>query len=87
MRSLFYDIQRTVMNLISLLLPPRYLFKCSKDVFLLSCPFQFAHTSICIFHNMPLFFEIYGGSIPDVAILKRTVEGIRKLIPKIEIIH
>ncbi|MCL4356968.1 MAG: transposase [Candidatus Thermoplasmatota archaeon] len=36
--------------------------------------------------NMPLFFEIYGGSIPDVAILKRTVEGIRKLIPKIEII-
>ena len=36
--------------------------------------------------NMPLFFEIYSGSIPDVVTLKRTVESIRKLIPKIEII-
>ena len=36
--------------------------------------------------NIPLFFEIYRGSIPDVVTLKRTVEGIRKLIPKIEII-
>ena len=36
--------------------------------------------------NIPLFFEIYSGSIPDVVTLKRTVEGIRKLIPKIEII-
>ena len=36
--------------------------------------------------NIPLFFEIYSGSIPDVVTLKRTVEGIRKLIPKMEII-
>ena len=36
--------------------------------------------------NIPLFFEIYGGSIPDVVTLKRTVEGIRKLIPRMEII-
>ncbi len=36
--------------------------------------------------NIPLFFEIHSGSIPDVVTLKRTVEGIRKLIPKIEII-
>ena len=36
--------------------------------------------------NIPLFFEIYSGSIPDVVTLKRTVESIRKLIPKIEII-
>ncbi len=36
--------------------------------------------------NIPLFFEIYGGSIPDVVTLKSTVEGIRKLIPKIEIV-
>ena len=36
--------------------------------------------------NIPLFFEVYSGSIPDVVTLKRTVEGIRKLIPKIEII-
>ncbi len=38
------------------------------------------------YRNIPLFFEIYSGSIPDVVTLKRTVEGIRKLIPKIEII-
>ena len=36
--------------------------------------------------NIPLFFEIYSGSIPDVVTLKRTVEGIRKLIPKMEIV-
>ena len=36
--------------------------------------------------NIPLFFEIYSGSIPDVVTQKRTVESIRKLIPKIEII-
>ncbi len=36
--------------------------------------------------NIPLFFEIYSGSIPDVVALNRTVESIRKLIPKIEII-
>ncbi len=36
--------------------------------------------------NIPLFFEIYSGSIPDVVTLKRTVEGIWKLIPKMEII-
>ena len=41
-------------DLISLLLPPRYLFKCIKDVFLLSCPFQFAQSAICILHNMQL---------------------------------
>ena len=35
--------------------------------------------------NIPLFFEIYSGSIPDVVTLKRTVESIRNLIPKIEI--
>ena len=37
--------------------------------------------------NIPLFFEIYSGSIPDVVTLKRTVEGIRKLIPKMEKLH
>jgi transposase len=36
--------------------------------------------------KIPLFFEIYSGSIPDVVTLKRTVEGIGKLIPKMEII-
>jgi transposase len=36
--------------------------------------------------KMPIFFDIYGGSIPDVVTLKRTVENIRSLIPKIEII-
>ena len=36
--------------------------------------------------NIPLFFEIYSGSIPDVVTLKRIVEGIRKLIPKMEIV-
>ena len=36
--------------------------------------------------NIPLFFEIYRRSIPHVVTLKRTVEGIRKLIPKMEII-
>ncbi len=36
--------------------------------------------------NIPLFFEIYSGSIPDVVTLKRTDVGIRKLIPKMEII-
>ena len=36
--------------------------------------------------NIPLFFEIYRGSIPDVVTLKRTAEGIRKLIPKMEIV-
>ena len=38
--------------LISLLLPPRYLFKRFKDVFLLSCSFQFAHTSTGIHRHM-----------------------------------
>ncbi len=36
--------------------------------------------------NIPLFFEIYSGSIHDIVTLKRTVESIRKLIPKMEII-
>jgi transposase len=36
--------------------------------------------------RIPLFFEVYSGSIPDVVTLKRTVENIRKMIPKIEII-
>ena len=36
--------------------------------------------------NIPLFFEIYSGGIPDVVTLKRTFEGIRKLIPGVEII-
>ena len=36
--------------------------------------------------RIPLFFEVYSWSIPDVVTLKRTVEGIRKLIPGIEII-
>ena len=36
--------------------------------------------------NIPLFFEICSGSIPDVVTLKRMVEGIRKLIPKMEIV-
>jgi transposase len=36
--------------------------------------------------NIPLFFEIYSRSIPDVVTLKRTVDGIRKLIPKMEIV-
>ena len=36
--------------------------------------------------NIPLFFEIYSGSIPDVVTLKRTVEDIRRLIPKMEIV-
>ena len=39
-----------------------------------------------ISRNMPLFFEIYSGSIPHVVTLKRTAESTRKLIPKIEII-
>ena len=43
-----------VNNLISLLLPPRYLFKCIKYVLLLSCPFEFAQSAICILHNMQL---------------------------------
>ena len=30
--------------------------------------------------NIPLFYEIYSGSIPDVVMLWRTVEGIMKLI-------
>ena len=36
--------------------------------------------------NIPLFFEIYSGSLPDVVTLRRTVEVIRKLIAGIEII-
>ena len=36
--------------------------------------------------NIPLFFEILWGSIPYIVTLKKTVESIRKLIPKIEII-
>ncbi len=36
--------------------------------------------------NIPLFFDICSGSIPDVVTLKRTFEGIRKLIPKMEIV-
>jgi transposase len=36
--------------------------------------------------NIPRFFAIYSGSIPDVVTLKRTVESIRKRIPKIEIL-
>jgi transposase len=30
----------------------------------------------------PLFFEIYGGSIPDVVTLKRTVQSIKDTIPQ-----
>ena len=40
--------------LISLLLPPRCLFKCIKYVLLLSCPFEFTQSAICILHNMQL---------------------------------
>ena len=36
--------------------------------------------------RIPISFEIYSGSIPDVVTLKRTVDNIRKMIPKIEII-
>jgi len=36
--------------------------------------------------RIPLFFEAYGGSIPDVVTLKRTVQSIKDAIPKIEII-
>ena len=36
--------------------------------------------------NIPLFFEVYSGSIPDVVTLKRTVQSIKNTIPKIEII-
>ena len=36
--------------------------------------------------RIPIFLEIYSGSIPDVVTLKRTVESIRKMIPKIEIV-
>ncbi len=39
-----------------------------------------------ISRNFPLFFEIYNGIILDIVTLKRTFEGIRKLIPEIEII-
>ncbi|MCL4480358.1 MAG: hypothetical protein M1113_02595 [Candidatus Thermoplasmatota archaeon] len=36
--------------------------------------------------NIPLFFEVYSGSIPDVVTLKRSVNAIKDAIPKIEII-
>ena len=36
--------------------------------------------------RIPLFFEVYSGSIPDVVALKRTVQSIKNTIPKIEII-
>ncbi len=36
--------------------------------------------------RIPLFFEVYSGSIPDVVTLKRTVQSIKNTIPKIEII-
>lgn len=36
--------------------------------------------------NIPMFFEIYSGSIIDIVVLKRTVESMMKPTPKIEII-
>jgi transposase len=36
--------------------------------------------------RIPLSFEIYSGSIPDVVTLKRMVENSRKMIPEIEIV-
>ena len=36
--------------------------------------------------NIPLFFEVYSGSIPDVVTLKRTVQSIKNTISKIKII-
>jgi transposase len=36
--------------------------------------------------RIPLFFEVYSGSIPDVVTLKRTMHSIKDAIPRIEII-
>ena len=36
--------------------------------------------------KMPLFFEIYHGSISDIVMSKRTLKNFRSLTPKIKVI-